>query len=57
MAEKTRITTNIGLDRKLLAQVDYISTLEDLYRYEVLEQLIQIGLKEVDEGRASIKSK
>ena len=48
MADQTdRANVQITLDRVLLSEVDRLATLWNLYRYEVVEELLALALKQV----------
>lgn len=42
-----RANVQIVIDRTLLSEVDRYSTLWDMYRYEVVEELLALALKQV----------
>ena len=42
-----RANVQITLDRVLLSEVDRLATLWNLYRYEALEELLALALKQV----------
>jgi hypothetical protein len=46
-SEPDRVNVQVGVDREVLAEVDRLATLWDMYRYEVVEELLRLALERV----------
>jgi hypothetical protein len=46
-SEPDRVNIQVGVDREVLADVDRLATLWDMYRYEVVEELLRLALERV----------
>ena len=46
-SQPDRVNVQIPVDREVLAEVDRLATLWDMYRYEVMEELLRLALERV----------
>jgi hypothetical protein len=46
-SEPDRVNVQVAVEREVLADVDRLATLWDMYRYEVMEELLRLALERV----------
>jgi hypothetical protein len=46
-SEPDRVNVQVAVEREVLADVDRLATLWDMYRYEVVEELLRLALERV----------
>lgn len=46
-SQPDRVNVQVPVDREVLADVDRLATLWDMYRYEVVEHLLRLALERV----------
>jgi hypothetical protein len=55
MADKVdRVTINVSLKREVVAELDFLATLWNMYRYEVMEQILERAIKRVKRESSSL---
>ena len=56
-SEPNRVNVQVAVDREVLAEVDRLATLWDMYRYEIVEELLRLALERVKQEEYKPKPK